>query len=551
MYDYLEEMNYLFRGGYTHANAYWVGEEVENVTCSDYTSDYPAIMVQEMFATTFSEDTIEVNGVTVTLLNLKNEKGLRVLLEAENTLAFKAKVTFKNIERTTFHTYESENKVQDVVKGVYDNGRLSKAESITVWLTEQDFHVYTRMYKWESLEVHSLKVGEKNRLPDFVIQTVTEMYSNKADLKRQGLDGTPEYVMSKGILNSCYGMLVQRLNIERFEYQQLSDGSYKFVNYEFDNTILNTPQKGASKKAWAMYFQTKEITKNTLCAFVGVDRSCGEWLYSTAEKICKNEKLDETQEMIKDNVICALQQLTYRKQVSKAFLSPNWGIWVTAYARRRLVDAIMDIEERAEELGEEPAICYYDTDSIYVRDIEKYKDIIDSWNSKVENWNLNNLEPNLADIGLFTFDPTCTRFKCLGAKRYIKEYPLSAKDAKKLNKKYASEIKDGSLSEFKEYDLFVKCTIAGLPKDAFERKCLLQHINHFEFFTDEMVLEEFESDKLTTEYTMHEYSEEVTDEYGNTEIMHEYSGVTLKEVSFELKLANAFICYLQNEIRRS
>ena len=134
----------------------------------------------------------------------------------------------------TYLKDESENKIMFLESGVFDNGRMSNANSITVWITEQDFHIYDRMYKWESLEVHRLKVGEKHRLPAFVIQTVTEMYSNKAELKRQGLDGTPEYVMSKGILNSCYGMLVQRLNIERFEYHMLIDGSYKFTK---ENTI--------------------------------------------------------------------------------------------------------------------------------------------------------------------------------------------------------------------------------------------------------------------------------------------------------------------------
>lgn len=548
--DYLEMMNFLFRGGYTHANAYWVGEVVGNVTCADYTSDYPAIMVQESFATVFEEKILRLKDKVIEIEHLKNEDGLRTLLSAENMFAFKAHVTIKNVTRKTYHTYESENKIQNISKGVFDNGRLSRAESITVWLTEQDFHIYNRMYKWDSLEVHYLAVGFKHRLPDFVINTVRDMYSNKADLKRQGLDGTPEYVMAKGILNSCYGMLVQRLNIEKFEYKQLADGSYSFVKYLFDNTILDPPTS-PSPKVWEKYQKRKEIFKNMVCNYTNNDRICGDYLYHTAEQICRGEELDYVQEYLRDDITSALRQLTYRNQVSEAFLSPNWGIWVTAYARRRLVDAIMDIEERAMELGEEPAICYYDTDSIYVRDIEKYKDIIDDWNIKTENWNLENLEPNLSDIGQFTFDPTCTRFKCLGAKRYIKEYPLSSKDCKKLNKKYEAEIKDGLISEFKENNPFVKCTIAGLPKQAFERKVLLEHLNPFEFFSDQMVLEEFESDKLTTEYTMHEYSEEVTDEYGNTEIMHEYSGVTLKEISFEMKLANIFIHYLQNEIRTS
>lgn len=192
----------------------------------------------------------------------------------------------------------------------------------------------------------------------------------------------------------------------------------------------------------------------------------------------------------------------YNTIKNQAVLNPFWGVYVTSYARRNLCINMFNIEKAGAN------VVYYDTDSLYIKDIENAMNVINEWNEKMYAWNKKlKLHECFEDLGAWDKDPAVI-FKTLGAKRYIK-------------------------MDEKQH---VKCTIAGLPKKAFP----YHDTTAFEHFTDNMEISALDSMKLTAKYKDTSYSDEITDSDGNTEIMYEYSGTSLIEIPFKLTLSMQF-----------
>ena len=114
----------------------------------------------------------------------------------------------------------------------------------------------------------------------------------------------------------------------------------------------------------------------------------------------------------------------YNKSIRR-FISYNWGIWVTAYARRNLFTAIYELKED---------YCYSDTDSVKFVNYEKHKKYFETYNKnvlkKLENaMKYHNIDIELCKpktikgdekiLGVWDFDGYYKYFKTLGAKRYM------------------------------------------------------------------------------------------------------------------------------------
>ena len=138
----------------------------------------------------------------------------------------------------------------------------------------------------------------------------------------------------------------------------------------------------------------------------------------------------------------------YEKEIVKynnnrgRFLFYPWGVWVTAYARRNLFTAIM-------EFGTD--YIYSDTDSIKGRNPERHMNYIEEYNRRIREQLQRamkfhgipetEIEPETKDgvkkcLGVWDFDGEYSRFKTLGAKRYLVEYsnnPANGKNRGKVN----------------------------------------------------------------------------------------------------------------------
>lgn len=204
----------------------------------------------------------------------------------------------------------------------------------------------------------------------------------------------------------------------------------------------------------------------------------------------------------------------YTKQIRKNVLLPQWGVYVTAWGRYELAMAINSDKSNT-------CIAYYDTDSLKHTHSEKLEYYIHKYNSEIIEINRRMCEKEGYDFRIFhdlgCFDRETseknggkyTRFKCLGAKRYLYE-------------------QNGELHQ----------TVAGLPKNYIPSH--FDNDSAFKEFSPNMKIEF--SEKLRSVRNLLEHEEMV-----DGVRMHEYSSISLVEVSFKLKLEDYFLQMITND----
>ena len=484
--EYSEMIRFLFRGGYSHANCQQSEKVIENVFGWDFTSSYPYCMLfsHSYPVTPFRsltnvkiEDIIDLDKkgyATISKIEFEElrPKTQHSIESISKTIEYE-KAHMKSLELQQKGQYKSWWKIyNEMVQPVIDNGRLLAANHVTVWLTEIDVRNYEMFYTWKNAKVLECKKACKGDLPDYVRFPIMVYYERKNRLKKQGLEETTEYKLSKEMVNAFYGMMCEKLHLTDYVYENESG---EWVAIEPDES---------------------KVDDEYLLEVFG--EKC---LQGVAP--CKNK------------------------------LPAVWGIYTTAIARHNLLKIVATINKDA---------LYCDTDSVYVKNYKKYKKLIERYNAAVkknneimiDEWNENHKDNEkitpitkeyFLDLG--TFDPIIkgayyTRFKTLGAKRYLKE-----------SKKKGLEQ-----------------TIAGLPKGKLKEYC-----ESFSWGADPFGV--FENDmQIPNTKKAHCYNDEphemkITDYLGNTEIMKETSSCGLFEVDFSLSMSDSYMELIEMGIKES
>jgi hypothetical protein len=247
IYNLLQE---AFAGGYTHANWIYADEIQKHITSWDFTSSYPYILVSHQFPSTEFQKCV---------INKKEQM--------MNKFAYLLVVEFKNIKCKYYNNFISQSKCSKVVKGVYDNGRIIEAESITITLTDVDFYFILDTYKYESYEIKESYYSRYDYLPKQFIEFVLEKYVNKTAYKNvEGME--VEYAKEKNKFNSLYGMSVTNMIRDEVLYDNEQDWTEK----ELDNAEIIEKLNAEKKKAflsfaygvWVTAFARSNLLKNVV-----------------------------------------------------------------------------------------------------------------------------------------------------------------------------------------------------------------------------------------------------------------------------------------------
>lgn len=229
----LEEFKMLqraFAGGFTHANADYTDETLHDIDSYDFTSSYPYVMVSEQFPMS--------KGVAVECRSMKQFE----FLSCKYCCVFD--VEFNDIFSS--RTQDMPISVSKCIlkeKAVENNGRLVCAKHVVMTITDIDYKVIKNFYTWGSCRIGKMYCYRKGYLPTEFVTTLLDLYEKKTTLK--GVEGKEvEYMNSKEMLNSCYGMCVTNPLRDEFVYDNEWDIRQKTESEKLNmlnayNTSLN------------------------------------------------------------------------------------------------------------------------------------------------------------------------------------------------------------------------------------------------------------------------------------------------------------------------
>lgn len=447
-YDYLKK---AFAGGFTHANILNSNKIFENVSSYDFTSSYPAVMLSEKFPMSSSER-----------LDNPSEKDIEDSIKYYCCII---ELELYNVESKFIADNPlSASKCEITGKKEIDNGRIMSADKIKTVITEQDFMTIKEFYNIGDIKILTIYRYVKNYLPTEFIKAILDLYKIKTELK--GVDNREtEYLNSKEMLNSEYGMTVTDILRDTIEYKNDEWGIGEMdIEHEIDKY---------------------------------------------------NNKFDR-------------------------FMFYPWGVWVTAYARRNLFTAILELK------GD---YIYSDTDSVKFINRESHLDYFNRYNFMLEkklekamkyhNLDMELVKPKTIEgkeklIGEWDYDGDYSYFKTLGAKRYI----TVSKDTivltvSGLNKNYALPyILDQCGIKYEKQN--GKCKMLGQPN--------IKKV--FDFFSEGMYIPKGKTGKNTHTYIDEEFGCVVQDYKGKYCKVHEKSCIHLDEADYKLSLAEDYLNFI-------
>lgn len=256
-----------FAGGFTHASAKYNDKIIENVGSFDFTSSYPSVMLAEKFPMSKSKLIGHIDTEEELNSYLRN---YCCLIDIELTNV----VPINNIDHPI-----SYSKLIDVKAPVLDNGRIVSAKSLTMTCTEQDYFVFTEFYDWDEINIKKFRIYKKAYLPTAFVKSILELYKRKTTLK--DVEGEEvNYMISKNMLNSAYGMAVTDIVRDEINY----------TNDEFSSTKPDMQEAitkyNESKRRFLFYPWGVWVTAYSRANLFSGILACGnDYIYSDTDSI--------------------------------------------------------------------------------------------------------------------------------------------------------------------------------------------------------------------------------------------------------------------------
>ena len=189
-----------FLGGYTHANAKYSKKLLADVHSIDFTSSYPTVMMSEKYPMS--------KGKRITL-NMNSYAEFDAYLNQSERVAV-VMVDLWDIETKPDIPDDYISCSRLLQKGeqiMNNNGRVHKADYVRLIVTSVDLAQIVSCYNYSKINIIDGYFYYVDYLPKEIIECVLEFYEKKTTLK--GVKGMEaEYLLKKGMLNSCYGMCV-------------------------------------------------------------------------------------------------------------------------------------------------------------------------------------------------------------------------------------------------------------------------------------------------------------------------------------------------------
>lgn len=301
-----EQLKRAFQGGFTHANAIYSGMIIDDVTSYDFTSSYPSVMIAEKYPMSSGK-----------LVKIDSCETFKKYL---NLYCCLFDITFTNLESTTSIEHPlSYSKCFKCENVTIDNGRVVDALSISTTITEQDFFIIRKFYKWDSIKVKNFRIYKKGYLPTDFVKAILKLYTDKTTLK--GVEGKEiEYMNSKENLNASYGMSVTDICRNEITY---TNGEWEESPSDKIESIekYNNSKKRFLFYPWGVWI-TAYARRNL---FTGIYELGDDYIYADTDSI-KGKNMNDHMKYIEEynnNMIAKLQKAMKHHKLSFDLISPK------------------------------------------------------------------------------------------------------------------------------------------------------------------------------------------------------------------------------------
>ena len=497
--ELLLSLKIAYCGGITHAGLMYQGVTLDNVGSFDITSSYPYQLVSHKYPHKF------------TRISIYTTEYVTALIENIDRAAVLFKCTLNNL-RPKKHlkpiSIISSNNVIDVVglKG-NNNGKIIFADSVTLMMTNVDYHNIKRFYDFDmEIDMNYVWVSVGNEydyICKYFVDFILKSYGDKTKLKGVSNDDEPNaeqrYLMAKQCVNGLYGMCVQFPLNDIIEYDVTACDERAFKTRPVSDKLPDEIRKMKRKQLFELLSNDDALT-------------------------ALNDILDE------------IAQPKHRQ-----ILLYQHGVWCTAYARYQLCTMISKLHNNFVYCDTD-SIKFIYTDKIYnmfetenKNIIEKLKLIAYKTEIKFDDFAPYDKKHKQHIIGLWDFEGISDKFKTLGAKRYLQfkhgELKATVAGCNPDNlADYMTAVDSGLLHKYTTLE-----NIKSYRKTEIDN-CNIKRI--FDKFTNNFVLPAKFTGKLTHKtYLLPDiYSAPVTDYNGNTENIQFGSFIILEPCTFEMNL---------------
>ena len=264
-----EQLQRAFQGGFTHANAKYVSWNLKNVDSIDFCSSYPYVCLSEC----------EFPMSSGQLVKITSSEELNKYLKCYCCIF---DVEFEYIESTFDNEqYISYSKCRNISGEVVNNGRVRSAYALTTTITNIDFEIIKKTYKFKVAHIYNFRIYKKGYLPIEIIRSIIHFYKAKTELK--GVKGKEtEYLNGKALLNAVYGMMVTSIVRDEIIYNDdLSEWNTKEADAEKLIQAYNNSRKRFLFFPWGI-FVTALARRNL---WTGILHFGDDYIYADTDSI--------------------------------------------------------------------------------------------------------------------------------------------------------------------------------------------------------------------------------------------------------------------------
>ena len=261
------QLKTAFMGGFTHSNPHLTGITLNDVGSIDLTSSYPSVMCAEKYPMSRPKE-----------LTPSSYDELKELMKL---YCIVADVRYTGLENTLgYESYISESKCRNIKGAEINNGRIWSSDSLEITLTDIDLSIIEKVYKWEKIELKNVIGFRKAYLPKSIIESILNLYQDKTTLK--GVQGKEvEYLLSKGMLNSVYGMSVTDIVKDNAIYNDEDNWDFEKVDINKEIDKYNGSKNRFLYYAWGIWV-TAYARRNLWTGILAVGE---DYVYSDTDSI--------------------------------------------------------------------------------------------------------------------------------------------------------------------------------------------------------------------------------------------------------------------------